>query len=88
MSSSTLLAASFVVLLAATGLTGCAETVTASSRHEPGTGALGALSGGREANTPPASDTRSADRPARERDSQSVRDSRYTRVEFVCRQCR
>jgi hypothetical protein len=87
MSSSTLLAASFVVLLAATGLTGCAETVTVSSRHEPGTGALGALSGGRAANTPAAIDARVADRPTRSREP-APREVRSTRFEPVCRMCR
>lgn len=87
MSTKTLLATSFVLLLAATSLTGCAETVSASSRREPGSGALAALGGGREANTPPPAENRAFDRPMRDRDP-APREAREARFEFVCRQCR
>ncbi|MBS2012337.1 MAG: hypothetical protein JST00_05600 [Deltaproteobacteria bacterium] len=88
MNTAKLLAASFVALFAISGLTGCAETVTASSRISGGTGALPSLGGGRAANTPAPQEARIVERPVRDRDARGVRESRFTRVDFDCRMCR
>lgn len=85
---STFFAASFVALLAASGLTGCAETVTASSRHEPGIGALASLGGGREANTPPPAESRAVERPAPASEARADRETRSFSRNFDCRMCR
>lgn len=86
---STFFAASFVALLAATGLTGCAETITtASSRREPGSGALAGLGGGRDGNTPAPAESRAFERPARDTEAHSDRDARSFSRNFDCRMCR
>lgn len=89
---STFFAASFVALLAATGLTGCAESLTApttaSSRREPGSGALAGLGGGRDGNTPAPAESRAFERPARDTDAHSDRDARSFSRNFDCRMCR
>lgn len=88
MNTSKLLAASFVALFAMSSLTGCAETVTASSRVSGGPGTLPSLGGGRAASTPEPREARIVERPVRDRDARGGRESRFTRVDFDCRMCR
>lgn len=89
---STFFAASLVALLAASGLTGCAEGVTApttvSSRREPGSGALAGLGGGRDGNTPSPAEGRAFERPSRDTEAHSDRDARSFSRNFDCRMCR